>query len=90
MSPQVCSRPRSVHQVVRGAPKYATPTHQQFLGPAVSLADDGNEPQFVGCVFVGNCVHPKSVTKVDAINALKSLSMVFLTIKDREIEVWPI
>ena len=50
----------------------------------MSLADDGNEPQFVGCVFVGNCVHPKSVTKVDAINALKSLSMVFLTIKDGE------
>jgi len=58
--------------------------HQQFLGPAVSAADDGNEPQFVGCVSIGNCAHPESVTKVAAINALKSLFMVFLTIKDGE------
>ena len=65
-------------------PKYAAPTHQQFLGPAVSLADDGNDPQFVGRVSIGNCVHPEIVTIVAASNAHKSLSMAFLTIKDRE------
>lgn len=51
----------------------------------MSAADDGNEPQFVGSVLIGNCAHPETVTKkVAAINALKSLFMIFLTIKDRE------
>ena len=66
-------------------PKYASPTHQQFLGPAVSLADDGNTPQFVGRVSIGNCVHPEIVTIVAASNALKSLFMVFLIIKIEKI-----
>ena len=78
VDPDRCTKPLGV------TPKYAAPTHQQFLGPAVSLADDGNDPQFVGRVSIGNCVHPEIVTIVAASNAHKSLSMAFLTIKDRE------